>query len=86
VRLNPPNDPNPNPVDHFLTSVNDLFEHILQDVRGSDMLGIAIRNEVNQSDKLIGISFRLSDQISGNVIRVFSKSRSRITGPMPSTL
>jgi hypothetical protein len=44
VRLNPPTGPNPNPVDHFLDSVNDLFEHALQDVRDSDMVGIAFRN------------------------------------------
>jgi hypothetical protein len=38
------------------------------------MVGIAIRNEVNQSDKLIGISFRRRDQISGDVIwSVFEK-------------
>jgi hypothetical protein len=53
VRLNPPTDPNPNPVDHFLTSVNDLFEHVLQDVLDLDMVGNANRNENNQSDKLI---------------------------------
>jgi hypothetical protein len=38
------------------------------------MVGIAIRNEINQSDKPIGISFRRRDQISGNVIwNVFEK-------------
>ena len=41
VRLNPPTDPDTNPVDHFLDSVNDLFEHVLHDVLGADMLGIA---------------------------------------------
>jgi hypothetical protein len=74
VRLNPPNDLNPNPVDHFLASVNDLFEHVLQDVRDSAIVGIAIRDEINQSDKPIGISFRRRDEISGNVIlSVFEK-------------
>jgi hypothetical protein len=63
VRLNPPTDPNSNPVDHLLTSVNELFEHVLQYVQGSDMVGIAIRNEINQSDKPIVISFRRKDQI-----------------------
>jgi hypothetical protein len=47
VRLNPPTEPNPNPVDHFLASVIDFFENQLEDVQDSDMLGIAIRNEVN---------------------------------------
>jgi hypothetical protein len=56
VRFNPPTDPNPNPVDNFLTSVKELFEHVLQDVQDSDMVGIAIRNEINQSETPIGIS------------------------------
>jgi hypothetical protein len=74
VCLNPPTDPNHNPVDHFLASVNELFEHVLQDVLDSDMVGVAIRNEVNQSDKPIRISFTRRDQISGNVIwSVFEK-------------
>jgi hypothetical protein len=63
VRLNPPTDPNPNPVDHFLASVNEFFEHVLQDVQDTDMVGIAILNEVNQSDKPIDISFRRRDQV-----------------------
>ena len=58
VRLSPPTKPDTNPVDHFLGSVNDLFEHELQDVREADMVGIAIHNEVNQNDRLIRISFR----------------------------
>jgi hypothetical protein len=74
VRFNPRTDPNPNPVDHFLARVNELFEHVLQDVQDSDMVGIAIRNEINQSDKPTGISFRRSDQISGNLIwSIFEK-------------
>jgi hypothetical protein len=73
VRLNPPTDLNPNTVHNFLASVNELFEHVLQDVHDSDMVGVAIRNEINQSDRPIGISFR-RDQISGNVIwSVFEK-------------
>jgi hypothetical protein len=47
VRLNPPSDLNLNPVDHFLASVNNLFEHVLQDVQDSDMVGVTIHNEVN---------------------------------------
>ena len=55
-------------MDHFLASVNDLFEHALQDVRDADMVGIAIHNEVNQNDGPIGMSFRQRDQLSGDVI------------------
>ena len=74
VRLSSPTDPDTNPVDHFLTSMNDLFEHALQDVRDADMVGIAIHNEVYQNDRLIGISFRRRDRLSGNVIwSVFEK-------------
>jgi hypothetical protein len=65
VRLNPPTDLNPNPVDHFVGSLNELFEHVLQDVQDSDMVGVAIRNEVNQIDKPMGINFRRRDQMSG---------------------
>jgi hypothetical protein len=32
------------------------------------MVGVAIRNEVNQIDKPIGLSFRRRDQMSGDVI------------------
>jgi hypothetical protein len=74
VSLNPPTESNHNPVDHFLASVKDLFEHVLQDVQDSDMVGVAIRNEFNQSDKPIGISFRRRDQMSGDVIWCFRKS------------
>ena len=74
VRLNPPTDPEINPVDHFLASVNDLFEHALQDVGDADMVGVAIHNEVNQSDRPIGISFRRRDQLSVDAIwSVFEK-------------
>ena len=48
VRLNPPTDTDINPVDPFLVSENNLFEHALQDVLDADMVGIAINNEVNQ--------------------------------------
>ena len=30
VRLNPPTEPDTNPLDHFLASVNDVFEHALK--------------------------------------------------------
>jgi hypothetical protein len=73
VRLQPPLDEE-NPVSHFLTSVNALFEHALQSMSDSDMVGITIQNEVNQNDKAIGISFRRKDQLSGDVIwNVFEK-------------
>jgi hypothetical protein len=47
VRLNPPTDLDLNPVGHFLASVDDVFEHVLHGVQDSDMVGMAIRNEVN---------------------------------------
>ena len=73
VRLLPPPDEE-NPVSHFLASENDLFQHALQGVSDSDMLGIIIQNEVNQNDKPMGISFRRKDQLSGEVIwSVFEK-------------
>jgi len=73
MRLLPPPDEE-NPVSHFLASANDLFQHALQGVSDSDMVGITIQNEVNQNDKAIGISFRRKDQLSGDVIwSVFEK-------------
>ena len=62
------NDDERNPVSHFLACVNDLFEHALQDLSDSDMVGITIQNRVNQNDKLIGISLRHKDQLAGDVI------------------
>jgi len=56
VRLLPPSN-NVDTVNHFIASVNDLFEHVLQNVSDSDMVGMTIHNQVNQSDKPIGISF-----------------------------
>jgi hypothetical protein len=51
------------------------------------MVGVAIRNEVNQSDKPIGISFRRTDQISGDEIwSVFEKVSNRIQDSMLSKL
>ena len=77
VHVNPPTDPDSNPMDHFLASVNGLFEHVLQDVRDAVMVGLAIHNEVNQKDRPIGISFRQRDQLSGEVIwSVFEVSQS----------
>ena len=53
---------------HFLASVNEWFAHVLQNVRNGHMVGITKHNEVKQSDKPIGISFRRKDQLSGDVI------------------
>ena len=61
VRLNPPNNPETNPVDHFLASVNNRFEHVLQDMGYADMVDVAIHNEVNQS-------YRYQFQTAGSVI------------------
>jgi len=44
---------NSDPVTHFLASVNVLFVHVLHDVGDGDMVGITIRNQVNQNDKPI---------------------------------
>ena len=74
VRLNPSSSPDANPIEHFLASVNDLFEHALRDVGDGDMVGIAIHNESNQNDKPIGISFRRRDQLSVDALwSVFEK-------------
>ena len=67
VRLNSPSDAS-DPVSHFLASVNDLFESVLNDVGDSDMVGLTIRNQVNQNDKPIGISFSRKDQLSGDAV------------------
>ena len=63
----PPLD-NSDPVAHFLAGVNDFFEHALRTVDDSDIVGMTILYQVNQSDKSIGISFRRKDQLSGDVI------------------
>jgi len=47
---------------------------VLEDVGDAEMVGITIHNEVNQSDKPIGFSFRRKDQSSADVIwSVFDK-------------
>jgi len=72
-RLLHPKD-NSDPVGYFLARVKELFEYALQDVSDSDMVVITIKNQVNQKDKPIGISFRRKDQLSGEVIwSVFEK-------------
>jgi hypothetical protein len=66
IRLLPPSD-DTDPVTHFLASVNELFEYALRDCSDPDMVGITIRNEVNE-DKPIWFSFRRKDQVSREVI------------------
>ena len=74
VRLKHPLDKE-NPVSHFLTSVNNLFENALQGDSESDMVGITIQNEVNKNDKAIGISFRHKETvIRGRELERFRKS------------
>jgi hypothetical protein len=74
VRLNPPTEPGTDPVNHFLSGMNDLFEHVLQGVADSDMVGVAICNDVNQNDRAVVIRFRRKDQLSADVIwSVFEK-------------
>jgi hypothetical protein len=59
---------------HFLDSVTELFEYALRDLEDSDMVGITISNGVEVMDRAIGISFRINDQITGDVIwSVFEK-------------
>jgi len=85
VRLNPPSDAS-DPVSHFLTSLNVLFQHSLNEVDDSDMVGITIQNQVNQNDKPIRVSFRRKDQLSGDVIwSVFERVSSLILDSMPWT-
>ena len=76
VRLLPPPEgqEDPNPMSHFLDNVTELFEYALRDLEDSDMVGITISNEVEVTDRAIGISFRRKDQIKGDVIwSVFEK-------------
>jgi len=73
VRLLPPAY-NSDPVGHFLASENEIFEYILQDVSDEDTVGITIKNQANQNDKPIGISFSRKERLSREVIwRVFEK-------------
>ena len=64
VRLNPPPEtPLTDPVTQFVGSVKNLFDHVLENVGDANMVGITIHNEVYQSDKPIGFSFRHKDQL-----------------------
>ena len=87
VRLKPPTSPDTNPVDHFLASVNDLFEHALRDIGDRDMVGISIHNESNQTNKPIVISFRRRDQLSIDAIwSVFEVTQSNARSNALDTL
>jgi hypothetical protein len=69
VRLTPPTDPGTcNTVDNFVASMNDLFEHALQGSADGDMVRVAIRNDVNQNDRAVGISCRRRNQLTADVI------------------
>ena len=45
VLLNPPN--SSDSITHFVASVNELFDQLLQNVDDGDVVGITIHNEVN---------------------------------------
>ena len=81
VRLLPPPDDDDSqidPITHFESSMNALFDYALRNVDDSDMVGLVIQNESTndntQKDKPIGFSFRRKDQLSTEVIwRLFEK-------------
>jgi hypothetical protein len=74
ARFLPPSDNQIEVVRHFQDSVNALFGYALRNCDDHDMVGLIIRNEINQQDKAIGVSFRRKDQISSEVIwSVFDK-------------
>jgi hypothetical protein len=79
MSLNPTTDPaTANSLDHFAASMSDVFEHALQGAVDGDMVGVAIRNDVNQNDRTVGISFRRRNQLSADVIwSVFERVDSR---------
>ena len=59
---------------HFVDSVNNLFDRVLENVGDADMVGVTIHNEINQSDKPIGFSFKRKNKLSPDVIwSVFEK-------------
>ena len=48
VRLNTPAEkPLPDHVRHFVDSVNNLFDHVLEDMGDADIVRITIHNKVN---------------------------------------
>jgi hypothetical protein len=56
------------PVTHFPASVTKLFEYALRDCSDSDMVGITIRNKVNEQVKPVGFRLSRKDHVSRNVI------------------
>jgi hypothetical protein len=73
------NDQTPiDPMTHYETSMNALFDYALRDVADTDMVGLVIHHENSEGtvhkDKPIGFSFRQKDQLSHEVIwRLFEK-------------
>ena len=51
--------------------MNRLFEYALQNLSNSVIVGITIQNQVNQNDKPIGNSFRMTDQLYEGVLWSF---------------
>jgi hypothetical protein len=104
VRLLPPPSPSPdddddddqnitNPVTHFETSMDTLFDYALRNVVYSDKVVLVIHDEnTGHKDKPIGFSFRCKDQLSHEVIwRPFEKvvqfnSRFNALGPLSTTV
>ena len=59
VRLLPPPDSgDTKPITHFQASVTELLGYALRDCQDSDMVGLTIRNQVNEQDKPIGFRSR----------------------------
>jgi len=62
------------PISNFTASVNEIIEYALRNCEDSDSVGVSIRNEVNVSDKAVGISFGRKDQLSEDMMwSVFEK-------------
>ena len=47
----------PDTIGHFIDGVNELFNHLLENVGDGDMFVVTIHNEVLQDDKNISFSF-----------------------------
>jgi hypothetical protein len=75
--LSPPDDGSeviPDPITHFETRADALFEFPLKNIEDSDMVGIVIQNENTQKDKPIGFRCWLKDQLFVEVIwKLFEK-------------
>jgi hypothetical protein len=68
VRLFPPPSSDANIANHFQDSEMQVLDYALRDTSGSDMVGIVIRNEHNQKNEPVGVSFRRKDQLPSDVI------------------